>query len=163
MYTYAMYGHYGSLHFRLPRFTGITRKSRIYITGRRGCYKHVQDNCRTYNFYFSFLGVTCIYRPRVYTAPSGYRCRIYNAVSRSTLQVSQGLAGIIRGLESTLQIAKSYKHLQDRAGRVNNRKIKIKQQEKNKDKGARSSRNEDQNQEDMQDEKEGKKEEEKKE
>ncbi len=61
-------------------------------------------------FTSGFLGVTCIYRRRVYTAPSGYRCRIYNAVSRSTLQVSQGLAGIIRGLESTLQIAKSYKH-----------------------------------------------------
>ncbi len=98
-----------------------------------------------------------------------YKCRIYNAVSRSTLQVSQGLAGIIRGLESTLQIAKSFPSIyrielaESKQGKKSsNRKIKIKQQEKNKDKGARSSRNEDQNQEDMQDEKEGKKEEEEK-
>ncbi len=100
-----------------------------------------------------------------------YRCRIYNAVSRSTLQVSQGLAGIIRGLESTLQITKSFTSIyrielaESKQGKKSsNRKIKIKQQEmeKNKDKGARSSRNEDQNQEDMQDEKERKKEEEEK-
>ena len=90
-----------------------------------------------------------------------YRCRIYNAVSRSTLQVSQGLAGIIRGSETTLQIAKSFTSIyrieqtESKQGKKSsNRKIKIKRQEKNKDKGARSSRNEDQNQEDMQDEKE---------
>ena len=43
-----------------------------------------------------------------FTGKGKYRCRIYNAVSRSTLQVSQGLAGIIRGAETTLQSAKSF-------------------------------------------------------
>jgi hypothetical protein len=37
-----------------------------------------------------------------------YRCRIYNAVSKSTLQVSQGLTGIIRSSKSTLQIDESF-------------------------------------------------------
>jgi hypothetical protein len=86
------------LHLRfLLDFIGAYR-FRIYTT--LGSYGVSQANTAagsTRQFQDLHLGFT-----------GKYRCRIYNAVSRSTLQVSQGLAGIIRGLESTLQIAKSF-------------------------------------------------------
>ena len=140
-----------------PGFTGISKRSRFYTTGCGWCYRQLQvgakgQTCDLHlRFLLDFIGA---YRFRIYTTLGSYgvsqantaagstrqfqdlhlgftgkyRCRIYNAVTRSTLQVSQGLTGIIRGSETTLQIAKSYKHLQDRADRVKTKK-KEQQQE----------------------------------
>ena len=84
-----------------PKVTGITRKSRIYITGRRGCYKHVQDNCRTYNFYFRFL------RGHMHIPAQGLHCAFE---AYGTCQASK--VPIHPGSESMLQVPEglSYRH-----------------------------------------------------
>jgi hypothetical protein len=85
----------------------VIRRPRINTTVAEGVYKHQEDRTtvRRPTTYISGLSrihtagscsIRDIYRTRGFTGK--YRCRIYNAVSRSssTPQVSQGFTGIIQ-------------------------------------------------------------------